>query len=162
MFILDCSTADNAIDSLCKCFSCSKCDIVDFLLSVDLDTIYAEIDSSPDVQSDVYLYNRTVEKFGEPDEIEYTYWFHCTRTAPEENFSDGILPLGDSLDRVFEIALQMAPNHIVRERLNEWGSENIPNYLYQLRVNDSIHWGPYVYLSKMLHFTHVILGSMIT
>ena len=159
MFILDCSTADNAIDSLCKCFSCSKDDIVDFLLSVDLDTIYAEIDSSPDVQADVYLYNIALERFGDPDEIEYVYWFHCTRTAPEENFSDGILPLGDSLERVFEIVLQTAPNNIVRERISEWGAENVPNYLYQLRVNESIHWGPYGILVKDVAFHTCTLGQ---
>lgn len=159
MFVLDCSTADDAIASLCDAFSCSRSDLEIFLLGIDLDTIYSDLDSSPDIPCDQYLYDQCVDTFGDPKEIEYIYWFHCTRTEPEEYFSDGILQLGDVLENVWEMVLRMAPDERVRNRLKEWGNADVPDNAYQLKTKDAFHWGPYAILVKEVAFYAKDLGQ---
>lgn len=147
-FTLDCTTGEKALFSLSEGFDCTISKLKNTLLSLDLDTLYAQGGSNITVPPETYLYQYAVAKLGTHVPLAKTVWLHCTRTHSDEQFSDGILPLNQAVDRVWQMVLSLAPDSKVRDRLIAWGSHSVPDRLYQLRTKNSEHWGPYGFLVK--------------
>lgn len=89
MNYLDCHTRKSTISSLCELFSCSAKDLISFLENTEIET-----DNYP---PDRDIYYKTVKHFGASKTPDYVCWFHATRTYQGNDFSEGILPLGEVL-----------------------------------------------------------------
>jgi hypothetical protein len=152
MFELDCSSGDEALRSLALGFRCTPPKLKEVLYSLDLDDLYQDIHSAPRVSIGQFLYRYVVGKLGHHLELSSVVWFHCTRTSPDNEFSDGISPLNDSSHKVWQILLDLAPERTVREKLRAMKEKGVNDDLYALRTQNSIHWGPYGILVRDVAF----------
>ncbi|CAM0554886.1 hypothetical protein EHLJMEHL_00474 [Vreelandella titanicae] len=159
MFELDCSSGEKALASLSFGFQCTIEELKEVLFSLDLDGLYEEFQSAPQIPTEQYLYEQVIESLGEPLPLSSVVWFHCTRTCPDTDFSEGIAPLNDSLGRVWEIILRYAPEEYVRQSLLAMKESGVKDELYTLRTQDSIHWGPFGILVRDVAFVAEDLGQ---
>lgn len=152
MFTLDCSDRSQALMSLSRGFGCTVEQLAEVLLSLDLEQIY-ETDRSIMIDSNQYLREYVCSKLGEPCSFTSAYWFHGTRTFPDNAFQDGLLSLKGSESPVMDMLIAQAPNAVVRENLQAWNFHGgVPDSLFQLRTMDKMHWGPYGHLVRETHF----------
>ncbi|HGS5167788.1 hypothetical protein [Vibrio alginolyticus] len=149
--MLDCSSEESAFKSVSTAFSCTEEALKSVLLSIDLNEIY-ESDDDICIPCEEYLYNYVTKRLGEPRPFSSVVWFHGTRTSKQNSFENGVFPLNDSLNRVWDILLLSAPNRECRENLEFMRTNGVDDYLYGLRVNGSIHWGPYGILVRDVAF----------
>lgn len=68
------------------------------------------------------------------------------------NFHNGISPLNEALQNVWDTLISEAPTQECRKNLKFMLNNGVDDHLYGLRVNDSIHWGPYGILVKDVAF----------
>lgn len=148
-FVLDCSSRDAALASLCTGFGCTAERLKEVLLSLNLEAIY---ESEPCILKpcEQYLYDFVCAELGEPRSLDGVYWFHGTRTAAGNMFEKGILTLDRAKGSVLSMLAEMAPDADVRSRLRSWG-EDIPDEMYGLRTGDRLHWGPFGVLVRESH-----------
>lgn len=159
MFELDCETGISAIKSLSNGFSCSEEMLRDALLSIDIELLYENEWRSLDIPPEEYLYNYIVDTFGDHKPLTSISWFHLTRTTEENDYKAGIFPLGQSLDYVWEIMLNLAQTDQVRRNLTSMRQLGVRNVHYEAKHNDPIHWGPYAILVRDLAFSPRELGQ---
>lgn len=100
---------------------------------------------------EVYLCKFALDKFGMPKPLSCVYWFHLTRTLDGNLFTNGIKPLGEALDDIWKILITKSPSEEVKNNLLKLKSQN-DNYLYNLKISDSGHWGPYAILVREVAF----------
>jgi hypothetical protein len=105
--------------SLSTGFGCTVKQLAEVLLSLDLEQIH-ETDRSIMIDSNQYLREYVCSKLGEPCSFTSAYWFHGTRTFPDNAFQDGLLPLEGSVSRVMDMLIAQAPDAVVRENLQAW------------------------------------------
>jgi hypothetical protein len=151
-FILDCSTGETALESLAIGFDCSIEQIKSVLLSINIEDIFEKHFETIEVSSSVYLYQYVIEKLGKHKPLTEVIWFHGTRTLKSNNLSDGIFPLNNALDIVWDSLLSSAPDETVRKNLKELASAGSFDHLYDLRTKNKIHWGPYGILVRDVAF----------
>lgn len=151
-FILDCSSAESAFKSISRVFDCTEKQLETVLLSLDLDEIYESHFEDILVPCEEYLCNYVVERLGVPKPFDAIIWFHGTRTSKLNNFQNGISPLNEALQNVWDTLISEAPTQECRKNLKFMLNNGADDYLYGLRVNDSIHWGPYGILVKDVVF----------
>ena len=142
-FVLDCEDGESAVESLSKCFDCEQSELLEVLQSIDIGEVYSNFDNSPDVGSDEYLHDYVVEKLGEPDKTESVCWFHLTRTLDGNDFSDGILPLSQSLDLIWETLISIFEGSEISKNLKLMEENGVDDFQYNLKCDDSEHAGPY-------------------
>jgi len=143
-FQLDCESGEAAISSLSVGFSCTQEKLREVLLSIDLDEVYEHKEQC--------LYNYVVREVGEHKELSGVYWFHSTRTSLDNNFQYGIHPLNDALDKVWDVMISTIPTPEVKQNLQLMRTIGVNDEMYELRTNDSIHWGPYGILVREVAF----------
>lgn len=149
---LDCESCDSTLDSLAKVFCCDRGQLEDALRSLDLSSIYSDLNESPDIPSDEYLYKHIVDKFGEPCATDSVCWFHLTRTVKENDFSDGILPLTEVLDSIWSMLFEIFDNSEASANLKRLKEEGVPDFQYSLKSEDDFHAGPYAILVRDVAF----------
>jgi hypothetical protein len=142
-FVLDCEDGESAIESLSECFDCKRSDLINVLQSIDIEEVYSDFENSPSVAAEEYLYDYVVAKLGEPDETESIFWFHLTRTLEDNDFSDGILPLSEALDLVWETLFSIFEGSKVCQNLKDMRGNGVDDCQYNLKSDDSVHSGPY-------------------
>ena len=152
MFELDCSSGDEALYSLALGFRCTPQKLKEVLFSLDLDVFYQDIHSAPRAPIGQFLYEYIVGKLGHHLELSSVVWFHCTRTSPDNQFLDGVSPLNDSLPKVWQILMDLAPERTIQEKLLAMKEKGVSDDLYALRTQNSIHWGPYGILVRDVAF----------
>lgn len=129
-----------------------------FLQDFDLDKHYEEnyLLDSPDRE----LLRAFQQYMGSlPQSIDRVYWFHLTRTLLEEDFSEGILPLTDSLDKLWDIVFRVFSGTHHLPRLERMKNEGFSNYLYNLKARQSFHAGPYAMLVRESAFLSQEIGN---
>lgn len=151
-FNLDCRSGQKALDSLARGFQCTPEELRATLLSIDLDELYEERHRAPSVPAEQYLYEYAVKKLGGHLELSSVVWFHCTRTSADNTFIDGISPLNESLEKVWDILLACAPEKTIRRNLLTMKEKGVKDDLYALRTQNSFHWGPYGILVRDIAF----------
>lgn len=151
-FILDCSTGETALESLAVGFDCSTDQIKNVLLSINIEEIFEKYFDTIEVSSSVYLYQFVVEKLGKHKPLTEVVWFHGTRTLDSNNLSDGVFPLNNAVDIVWDTLLSSAPNESVKANLKQLFSDGVGDHLYELRTQNEIHWGPYGILVRDVAF----------
>jgi hypothetical protein len=148
--ILNCESAASIYESIESAF-----DVEASLLNASFSTIagnYSHYDSASDDDLLSSLGDRVITR----KPFDATYWFHLTRTKRSNHFEEGILPLGEVVDSVWEMLFELLNNSFPRE---EWlkfregvevgySNDDIRIHDYRLKVRDPFYWGPFAYLIK--------------
>lgn len=88
--------------------------------------------------------------------FDATCWFHLTRTVQSNKFEQGILPLGQVIDSIWDMLFGLLNNSFPLEQWiefrkgmeGEYPRDDPRVFDYRLKVHDEFHWGPYAYLLK--------------
>lgn len=156
---LDCENQEIATKTLGSLFGCSGGDLVSLLNSIDLKSVYQDINNSPDFPHDEYIYRKTTEAFGIHKSPDYICWFHLTRTFPGNTFDKGILPLGDALVLIWEHLLKIFKGTEHHSHLHKLKENGIENDHYQLKEPNPFHWGPSAMLVRDVAFRAREIGN---
>ena len=151
MAILDCETYDSAIASICHVYSIKRDAAEQFLVGIDLDSEYESCVINRDC--DDYLRDLFESEFGQPKlELEEVVWFHLTRTARSSNFSEGILPLGRVLGRVWKMLDSLLEDPEQKANLAKMKTNGVGDFQFELKTENNIHHGPYGMLVREAAF----------
>ncbi len=149
MIVLDCETYESAIRSVCQIYGVKEKSAEELLVSIDLEKEFEKSYVFENFNSDKHVRNLFEQKFGPPiAKIEEVSWFHLTRTVKNSDFSDGILPLGLALDRIWEMLTSLLEDPKKKENLATMHANGVPDFQYSLKTNNSIHHGPYAMLVR--------------
>jgi hypothetical protein len=151
-FALDCESKEYALQTLCEGFNCSHDSLKNILLELDIEKIYQENGDNIYIPSEEYLCNYVVNKLGNHKPLALVNWFHLTRTIKQNEFNDGIIPLGDYLEKIWSALIDIAPDVVIKKNLKLLKENGVPNSLYQTKHNNPLHWGPYAVLVKETAF----------
>ena len=151
MAILDCETYESAITSICHVYGTERNTAEKFLSGIDLDAAYESCAIYSDC--DDYLRDLFESEFGQPKlQLEEVVWFHLTRTARSSNFSEGILPLGQVLGRVWEMLNSLLEDPEQKANLETMQANGVRDFQFGLKTRNSIHHGPYAMLVREAAF----------
>src|ERR1700687_4503332 len=115
---IDCESYQTALASLSGIYGASSEDIKDYLSNFDLDREYEKYKEDMDA-SDLLL-TKFNQQFGAPKlSVTGISWFHLTRTLKGTKFSEGILPLGVALPKLWDMLVLIPKAKIKRQRLEE-------------------------------------------
>lgn len=90
------------------------------LLGIDLEEVF-KADPYIPISANQLLFEHTGSLLGEPDQVTSAVWFHATRTAANNQFLEGILPLNIAFPADISMLADAAPCIQVRSRLTDWG-----------------------------------------
>ncbi len=99
-----------------------------------------------------YVYNYVVKELGEPNSLDGVCWFHCTRTVMSNKFTEGILPLGESINRVWSMMLDIVKKSHLHQQLATMKKHGVNDSQYTSKTENSTDWGPYGILIKEVAF----------
>ncbi len=117
------------------------------MAGIDLDTEYDN--SVIYFGCDDYLRILFEEEFGEPKaQLKAVAWFHLTRTVRSCDFSEGILPLGQVLDRIWEMLDSLLGDSQQKSNLSIMRAFVVQDSLFKLKLKNDIHHGPYAMLVR--------------
>ena len=151
-FSLDCESKESVFQSLCEGFTCDDDSLKNILLELDIEKIYHDNWENINIPSEEYLYDYVIKKLGNHKPLEEVNWFHLTRTTKENEFNDGIIPLGASLERIWSTLIDIVNDVVIKNNLKLLKGNGVPNSLYQMKHNNLFHWGPYAVLVKETAF----------
>jgi hypothetical protein len=155
---IDCESYSSSLASLAGLYGASSESIKDYLSSFDLDAEYEPYQADMDAGSLLQL--RFDQKFGSPrHSVTGISWFHLTRTSPKNQFSKGILPLGAALPQLWDMVIAIPEDETKKRRLQELRTNGVPNELYQMKVHDALHHGPYAMLVRESAFNSSGMGN---
>jgi hypothetical protein len=157
--ILDCESQDSTYRSLSNLFGCSKKALVSLLSAIHIDEIYQNVENSPDIAPDEYVFQEAIKKFRVNPVPHYVCWFHLTRTTQSATFAQGILPLGIALGAIWETLSKIFEGTVYHSNLVELKTTGIVNYHYNLKTPDAFHWGPFAMLVKETAFKASEMGN---
>ncbi|PEF94031.1 hypothetical protein [Bacillus cereus] len=155
MKVLDCTTVSTMYESLENILGLSKQEIQKFFS--DFKSKLHPYDTPYDKTNDKLLLEQ-IKKLIRKTDINYdrTVWFHGTRT--NNDFKDGILPLGEVIENIWDNLYKLVQKEISLEMWTEFRS-NVENglggdgaYHYNLKINLKKAWGPYGLLIREITF----------
>jgi hypothetical protein len=161
MKALDCETVETTLASVANIFGISPAFLETFLDELETPNWDAEEPSLYPSQVVEKLQGKT----GEACSFDATCWFHFTRTLETNRFEDGILPLGESIDLVWQALFSLLERGLSKV---EWDSfrEHVESdscsrsgCLYQLKLRNPRLWGPYALLIREFGFRTPELGN---
>lgn len=151
MIILDCETYESTIESLVNIYNISKDEIEDFFGSFDLDFHFDENKSFEYPDRELRLEFEKTYNVKHKD-INNICWFHLTRTLITENFKEGILPLSQVLEKIWDIFFTIFKDTEHYENLLDMKSSGVNDFQFNLKVESNIHSGPYAMLIRDVAF----------
>jgi hypothetical protein len=147
--ILDCESADSIYESFRSLFGVGESTIKASFATTARKHLH--FDSATDDELILPLEDRIATE--EP--FDATYWFHLTRTIRSNTFAEGILPLGNVLDSLWDMLFGFLGNTFPLEKWSEFRQGMEFSYCedtrvgdYRLKVHDPFYWGPYAYLIR--------------
>jgi len=153
-FELDCESRELVFNSLCNGFDCDPNYLEKILLEIDIDKICAENWMKKDFpDAKMYLYDYVNNKLGKHKPLKQVNWFHMTRTSQNNEFKDGIHPLGEVLERIWMTLLNISPNTLIKKNLISLKNSGIINSHYLHKTKNKTQWGPFAYLVKDAAFS---------
>lgn len=157
--ILDCESFDSAAYSVSNAFNCSTNVLIELMSNSRIDEYFEEQVYLPFSFSQ-YLLLEVQGQLGNARPFDYVNWFHTTRTADGATFSDGILPLGNVLPKLHETLVSLVEDSFQREFLRDVLAKGlIPDWHYQNKTGNSMHWGPFGILVREVAFNANQLGQ---
>jgi hypothetical protein len=158
MTILDCESYDSALISICGVYNIGCARLVDFLVKTDLEKEY-ERASLQSEYGDI-LTSLFESQFGKAQHrFEGVAWFHLTRVPEGTTFSDGILPLNLALPKIWQAVVSSVSNEQKRTRLEKLHSEGVPDFQYNFKNSDKLHFGPHAMLVRESAFHADEMGN---
>jgi hypothetical protein len=155
--ILDCANLDSAIRSVCQAFNCKKDDIYRVIHETDLDSLCSGQRQVLPPQE--LLFHRFSSRFGGATTPASVAWFHLTRTWPGNAFEQGILPLGQAIDAIWERLIKLFVGTKHYSNLKKYRLRGPFNCQYRLKVNSVNHQGPYAMLVRDSAFCPTEIGN---
>jgi len=165
MIAIDCENIKTIYLTLEKILNISIDKILNFIKNLDLDEFYQKnadyFDTGDKALFDLLTQNINIKY----SKIDYTYWFHLTRTNKNKLLNDGLLPLGLIIDKIWNYLYSLI-NLEINEY--EWKSfrkhleNDMGNHyaeLYRLKLNNKNSWGPYAMLIKESAFKSSEMGN---
>jgi hypothetical protein len=150
MKVLDCETIDSTYESLEQILGVGRSQLESVFESVDVESFYQDNPYYPQPLEDL-IFSEVRKVTTLPGNYDRTCWFHLTRTAPSNNFEQGVLPLGQYLDAIWSFLYSLAKKSVSPEEWDEFrrdmGSHHHAS-LYEMKASDSMYWGPYALLSR--------------
>lgn len=152
MKIIDCESVDSTYTSLENIFACNRQFINGFFDSLHLESFYQ--DNSIHITPDKLILQKFEEQISQIGSSDATFWFHHTRTSKNNKFEEGILPLGQYLDPIWNFLFSLIKNNFSKQDWQNFKKGIETNYSeggtglyhYRLKTQDSLHWGPYAFL----------------
>ena len=151
MLILDCENPASALKSVAEIYGIATPAITAFLKAFDIEEYYEK--HNPDDYGDRVL-TTAFEKecHVKPKPLDYVCWFHLTRTLPHNNFSEGILPLPESLEIIWETLFAVFKGSSHCKNLADLKSRDLISERYQSRIKHQYLAGPYAVLVRDVAF----------
>ena len=147
MLVLDCGSRSTALTSVAAVYGVDETVIEEFLCAFDIDAHYAA--TNPDCHGDRELRRVFESLFGyEPAQLDRVVWFHLTRTSRNSNFETGIQPLSESINRVWQVVLEVFRGTEHERGLLDMQRDGVPDCHYRLKVGVPLHAGPYAVLVR--------------
>ena len=115
MKILDCESIDSMYASLEMITGITKNELIAFFNEFDLEGYF---EKHPDFYGYAQdLFQIKLEKMAKTNlQFDSTTWFHLTRTYKENNFSQGILPLGENIEFIWDFLFRLQEGHLSKEK----------------------------------------------
>ncbi|WP_449416635.1 hypothetical protein [Phormidium nigroviride] len=158
MLRIDCETRETALYTIASFYEILPSEIDRFLESFDIEEIQLKKRSSdPHDKMIMMLFE---EEFCSPKTgIQEVCWFHLTRTQPTNLFKEGILPLRDALEPVWNTLISIFRDTEHYPNLLALKEQGVRDYQYSLKVQDKLYWGPYAMLIKDIAFQASTVGN---
>ena len=161
MIILDCESLDSPYASIESIFGLTRQALDGVFVSLAVERFYAENRDYPHDAPHLLL-ERVKTQSSSPGNFDAVCWFHLTRSQSAKTFENGILPLGNQIEAIWE-SLRL----LVGSRISDQGwadfrtnmGDSHSAYLYRLKVNDRDHWGPYGVLVRDVAFCATEIGN---
>lgn len=147
--IFDCESHHTALSSIARLYEVNVDNIIDFLTNFDLEQ---HIEPGIDPTNVTLIKSFELEIGNLKNLPASVYWFHCTRAKRTETFEEGILPLGKAIDKIWNIMFSIFSDTDHEKRLFRLQKEGVNNDLYQIKIPDAFHWGPYAHLVREVAF----------
>ena len=154
---LDCENFESTLNCVSEIFHHDRSKILALLRSIDLENIYES--QTPAHPPDEFLYRAIVAKFGPPKPLNQVCLFHLTSVAPNTTFDGGILPLGESIEILWDTLLKIFIGTKIHKNLTDLRSQGVKDHLYSLKTPDPFHWGPFAMLVRESAFNPEELGN---
>lgn len=150
MKVLDCETIDSTYESLEQILGTGRSQLETVFDGVDVERFYRDNPRHPQPPEDL-IFSEVRKVATLSGNYDRTCWFHLTRTAPTNTFDQGILPLGQCLDAIWNFLYSLAKRQVTQEEWNRFrhdmGSDHHAD-LYEMKAHDPMHWGPYALLTR--------------
>ena len=145
MIVLDCESLDSTYDSVQSIFRLTRQAIDRVFATLDVERFYRENRDYPRDAPHLLL-----EKISAQSscaiQFDAVCWFHLSRAPSADSFRNGIFPLREQLDAIWDYLRSLVGSVISNEDWNRFRNKmgNSPSAdLYHMKVNDAFHWGPY-------------------
>jgi hypothetical protein len=146
LIVLDCGSLESALRSISELYGTSPQEVQGFLSSLDL-TDYSEIKLMFEA------------RFGQHKSLDAVRWFHLTRVPANTEFSEGILPLHEALEKIWSTLISIPTDKEKRAKLEQLKMLGVPNDLYRMKTQNRIHSGPYAMLVREVAFHANAMGN---
>lgn len=156
MKILDCENTDTMFKSIENITGLQKNELIKMFDLFDLDEFYKNNDW---ISADELFLNK-IKQMRKLSHFHYdlTVWFHLTRTIPNNQFNEGLLPLNLVLENLWEFMFSLQSDLLSKNNwtnfrsLLETDNSLDSAFQYQLKFKDNLHWGPYAMLIREVAF----------
>jgi len=154
MKVLDSESIESMYASMESILGLTRATLESVFDSIDLEAIYGA-SPSPGIPANEYLLSEIVKRTSlESLSFDCIHWFHLTRTVDDNDFKDGILPLGQCIDSIWDFLYALLDGKLSKQEWDDFRANQITSkknhysYLYCLKTCDSTHWGPYALLIR--------------
>jgi hypothetical protein len=161
MKVLDCETTDSTYDSLEQILGTGRSRLESVFEGVDVERFYRDNPRHPQPPEDL-IFSEVRKVATLSGNYDRTCWFHLTRTTLTNKFEQGILPLGQCLDSIWDLLYSLARKHVSAEEWDEFRHDMGPHHhagLYGMKASDPMHWGPYALLTRDHAFNSEEIGN---
>lgn len=145
---LDCNSRASTESGLSAVFSCTVEELRRFVSDPSRDAFY-EANWSTLPAFERWLYAQACEHLGEPNLPAELCWFHGTRVPVGTTFVEGIVPLGQGIQRLKEAILATLDDTAARAAVGAaFGRPEGSSMHFHNKVGHEIHWGPFAILVR--------------
>lgn len=158
MPILDCETINSTYSSLSDITGVAEDSIHKFLMEINIEDYCIKHKQSS--IGNVELYKIFKKEFNSKSDIDYIYWFHLTRAFNESYMQEGLLPLGLTINRLWDNLFELISYEISHSDWEQFKKQflngSLNNHYARSvcnKIADKRQWGPYAVLVKDVVFS---------
>lgn len=152
--ILNCENMETALASLSEFFGCQAALLQDFLQGMDLDELYEKQHSLGTpilIDPQEVIGELVAERFGSPKIPDVVYWFHYTRVLPGTTFKEGLLPLDQVLEHIWDVLEHIFVSSPLLPRIRTSRRSQSATWMYRHKLSMPSDYGPHGMLFGDLH-----------